>query len=159
AVVHGCSIGDDCLIGMNSTINSGAVIGPGSVVASGAVIRENAEFSAGGLIAGVPAKIIRNVDETLRRRIDLSWPIYRELAKASLPPRPAIKGDPSKQVAVWPSKIGNSSFTLSYEIKEKRSGRILARAKSVLVSYDYEKKKSKPISDDFRSLLQSGLEA
>src|SRR5437867_5249707 len=63
------------------------------------------------------------------------------------------------QVAVWPSKIGNSSFTLSYEIKEKRSGRILARAKSVLVSYDYEKKKSKPISDDFRSLLQSGLEA
>src|SRR5213594_2919564 len=88
AVVHGCSIGDDC------------VIGPGSVVASGAVIRENAEFSAGGLIAGVPAKIIRNVDETLRRRIDLSWPIYRELAKASLPPRPAIKGDPSKQVAL-----------------------------------------------------------
>ncbi len=63
------------------------------------------------------------------------------------------------QVAVWPSKIGNSSFTLGYEIKEKRSGRILARAKSVLVSYDYEKKKSKPISDDFRSLLQSGLEA
>jgi len=63
------------------------------------------------------------------------------------------------QVAVWPSKIGNSSFTLSYEIKEKRSGRILARAKSVLVSYDYEKKKSKPIPDDFRSLLQSGLEA
>jgi len=100
AVVHGCSIGDDCLIGMNSTINSGAVIGPGSVVASGAVVRENAEFSAGGLIAGVPAKIIRNVDETLRRRIDLSWPIYRELAKASLPPRPAIKGDPSKQVAL-----------------------------------------------------------
>jgi len=63
------------------------------------------------------------------------------------------------QVTVWPSKIGNSSFTLSYEIKEKKSGRILARAKSVLVSYDYEKKKSKPIPDDFRSLLQSGLEA
>src|SRR6266702_2187312 len=232
AVVHGCSIGDDCLVGMNSTINSGAVIGPGSVVASGAGVRENAEFPSGGVIAGVPAKTIRSVDESLRRRIDLSWPIYRELAKASLPPRPAIKGDPSKQVAlelstdiqmrfrdidgmghvnnavylsyielartqfymqhanrrtldeidfilahveidyesqatwgdqiqvaVWPSKIGDSSFTLSYEIKEKRSGRILARAKSVLVSYDYETKKSKPISDDFRSLLQSGLEA
>ena len=63
------------------------------------------------------------------------------------------------QVAVWPSKIGNSSFTLSYEVKEKRSGRILARAKSVLVSYDYEKRKSKPIPDDFRSLLQAALEA
>src|SRR5438132_13427543 len=63
------------------------------------------------------------------------------------------------QVAVWPSKIGNSSFTLSYEVKEKRSGRILARAKSVLVSYDYEKRKSKPIPNDFRTLLQAALEA
>ncbi len=63
------------------------------------------------------------------------------------------------QVAVWPSKIGNSSFTLSYEIQEKRSGRILARAKSVLVSYDYERRKSKPIPDEFRTLLQAGLEA
>src|SRR6058998_4429895 len=63
------------------------------------------------------------------------------------------------EVAVWPSKIGNSSFTLSYEVKEKRSGRILAKAKSVLVSYDYEKRKSKPIPDDFRSLLQAALEA
>ena len=63
------------------------------------------------------------------------------------------------QVAVWPSKIGNSSFTLSYEVKEKRTGRILARAKSVLVSYDYEKRKSKPIPDEFRTLLQAALEA
>ncbi len=63
------------------------------------------------------------------------------------------------QVSVWPSKIGNSSFTLSYEITEKRTGRTLARAKSVLVSYDYEKRKSKPIPDDFRSLLQAALEA
>src|SRR5881397_32736 len=100
AVVHGCSIGDDCLVGMNSTINSGALIGSGSVVASGAVVRENAEFPAGGVIAGVPAKPIRTVDETLRRRIELSWSIYRELAKATLPTRPAIQGDPSRQVSL-----------------------------------------------------------
>src|SRR6266705_2473090 len=100
AVVHGCSIGDDCLVGMNSTINSGAVIGSGSVVASGAVVRENAEFPAGGVIAGVPAKTIRSVDETLRRRIELSWSIYPELAKATLATRPAIQGDPSRQVSL-----------------------------------------------------------
>lgn len=100
AVVHGCSIGDDTLIGMNSTINSGAVIGPGSIVASGAVVRENAEFPPGTLLAGVPARTIRPVDETLRRRIDLSWPIYRELAKATLPARPVIRGDSSKQVSL-----------------------------------------------------------
>src|SRR5213593_2770520 len=94
AVVHGC------FVGMNSTINSGAVIGPGSIVASGAVVRENAEFPSDTLLAGVPARPIRTVDETLRRRIDLSWSIYRELAKATLPTRPAIQGDPSRQVSL-----------------------------------------------------------
>lgn len=70
----------------------------------------------------------------------------------------AVWGDQIR-VTVWPSKIGNSSFTLSYEITEKRSGRLLARAKSVLVSYDYEKKESKPIPPDFRKLLEGALEA
>ncbi len=63
------------------------------------------------------------------------------------------------QVAVWPSKIGTSSFTLSYEITETRSRRVLARAKSVLVTYDYEKKKAKPIPPEFRQLLEKSLEA
>src|SRR3989442_7907783 len=51
------------------------------------------------------------------------------------------------QVAVWPSKIGNSSFTLSYEVKEKRSGPMLAPAESVLVSYHYEERESQPSPD------------
>ena len=104
AVVHGCTIGDGCLIGMNATVNSGATIGTGSLVASGAVVRESAEFPAGSLIAGVPAKAIREVDETLRRRIELSWSIYRELAKASLPAKPAIKGNASNQAIFELSK-------------------------------------------------------
>ena len=69
----------------------------------------------------------------------------------------AVWGD-EVQVAVWPSKIGTSSFTLSYEVQEKRTARILARAKSVLVSYDYETKKSKPIASAFRKLLEAALE-
>ncbi|HEX9340594.1 MAG TPA: gamma carbonic anhydrase family protein [Thermoplasmata archaeon] len=104
AVVHGCTIGDECLIGMNATVNSGAVIGSGSLVASGAVVRESAEFPSGQLIAGVPAKAIRAVDETLRRRISLSWSIYRDLATASLPPKRAVRGDSSKQVVLAPSE-------------------------------------------------------
>lgn len=100
AVVHGCAVEDDCLIGMSATVNSGARIGTGSLVASGAVVRESAEFPGGSVIAGVPAKVLRPVDETLRRRIDLSWSIYRELAKTSLPGRAAIRGDPSKQIAL-----------------------------------------------------------
>ena len=100
AVVHGCTIKDECLIGMNATVNSGAVIGRGSLVASGAVVRESAEFPSNSLIAGVPAKVIRSVDDTLRRRIGLSWTIYCELAKKSLPSRSPIGGEPSKQVAL-----------------------------------------------------------
>lgn len=98
AVVHGCTVQADSLIGMNATVNSGAVIGPGSLVASGAVVRESAEFPSNSVIAGVPAKVIRSVDETLRRRIDLSWTIYRELAKKSLPSQSPIRGAPTKQV-------------------------------------------------------------
>lgn len=100
AIVHGCTIEDDCLVGMNATVNSAAVVGSGSLVASGAVVRESADFPPDSLIAGVPAKSIRRVDETLRRRIDLSWSIYRELARTSLPAAPPLNGDSSKQVSI-----------------------------------------------------------
>lgn len=100
AVVHGCTVEAECLIGMNATVNSGAVVRRGSLVASGAVVRESADFRPGSLIAGVPAKVIRPVDETLRRRIELSWTIYRELAKKSLPTRKPMHGGPSKQVVL-----------------------------------------------------------
>ena len=76
AVVHGCTVEEECLIGMNATINSGALIRRGSLVASGAVVRESAEFPPNSVIGGVPAKVIRPVDDTLRRRIELSWTTY-----------------------------------------------------------------------------------
>ncbi len=98
AVVHGSVVEHDCLIGMNATINSGARIGSGTLVAAGAVIRENAEIPPGSVVAGVPGKVLRKVDDVLNRRIELSWKIYRDLAKMSLPPRPAIKADPSRQI-------------------------------------------------------------
>lgn len=98
AVVHGCTIGHDSLVGMNATINSGASIGTGSLVAAGAVVRESAEFPEASLIGGVPAKVIRPVDEVLAKRIEISWRVYRELAKASLPARPDLAGDPSRQL-------------------------------------------------------------
>lgn len=62
------------------------------------------------------------------------------------------------QVAVWPSKVGSSSFTFSYEIQDKRSGRLIAKSTSVMVSYDYEKKQPKPIPAEFRQLLEANLE-
>jgi carbonic anhydrase/acetyltransferase-like protein (isoleucine patch superfamily) len=100
ALVHGCNVEDDCLVGMHATINSGAVIRRGSLVASGAVVPEMAAYPEGSVIVGVPAKSTRQVDDVLRRRIEMSWKIYRELAERTLPARSAIGPDPSKQVRI-----------------------------------------------------------
>jgi carbonic anhydrase/acetyltransferase-like protein (isoleucine patch superfamily) len=56
AVVHGCEVGDNCLVGMGATILNGAKIGAGSIVAAGAVVPEGREFESGSLIVGIPAK-------------------------------------------------------------------------------------------------------
>ena len=61
AVVHGCTVEDDCLIGMSATIMNGAVIGAGSLVAGGAVVLEGAIIPPGSLVAGVPAKVRREL--------------------------------------------------------------------------------------------------
>lgn len=59
AVVHGCVVEDDCLIGMGSTVLNGARIGAGSLVAAGAVVLEGTQVPPGSLVAGVPAKVRR----------------------------------------------------------------------------------------------------
>ncbi|GAA1691946.1 gamma carbonic anhydrase family protein [Microbacterium sediminicola] len=61
AVVHGCTIEDDCLIGMGSVVLSGAVIGTGSLVAGGAVVLEGTIIPPGSLVAGVPARVRREL--------------------------------------------------------------------------------------------------
>jgi carbonic anhydrase/acetyltransferase-like protein (isoleucine patch superfamily) len=63
AVVHGCEIGDDSLVGMGATILNGAKIGEGSIVAAGAVVPEGREFQPRSLIVGIPAKRVGDVTE------------------------------------------------------------------------------------------------
>ena len=61
AVVHGCVIENDCLIGMGATILNHAVIGAGSLVAAGAVVLEGTVIPPGSLVAGVPARVCREL--------------------------------------------------------------------------------------------------
>ena len=68
AVIHGCTIGDDCLIGIGAIVLNRAVIGAGSVVGAGAVVREDMQVPPGSLVLGVPAKVVRPVDDELRER-------------------------------------------------------------------------------------------
>jgi carbonic anhydrase/acetyltransferase-like protein (isoleucine patch superfamily) len=63
AVVHGCRIEDGCLIGMNATVLNRAVIGAQSLVAAGAVVLEDTVIPPRSLVAGVPAKVRRELTD------------------------------------------------------------------------------------------------
>ena len=61
AILHGCTIEDDCLIGMGATVLNRAVIGAGSLVAAGSVVLEGTVVPPGSLVAGVPGKVRREL--------------------------------------------------------------------------------------------------
>lgn len=63
AVIHGCTIGDGCLIGMHATVMNGAVIGDESLVAAGALVTEGTIVPPRSLVAGVPAKVRRELSD------------------------------------------------------------------------------------------------
>nr|WP_312579898.1 gamma carbonic anhydrase family protein [Sedimentibacter sp.] len=65
AIIHGCTIGDHCLIGMGSIVMDGTVIGRGSIIAAGAVVLGNQEIPPFSLVAGIPGKIIKMIPEKL----------------------------------------------------------------------------------------------
>lgn len=69
AILHGCVIKDKVLVGMGSVVLNGAVIGEGSIIAAGAVVKEGMEVPPLSLVVGVPAKVVRTMDEsTLKDR-------------------------------------------------------------------------------------------
>jgi carbonic anhydrase/acetyltransferase-like protein (isoleucine patch superfamily) len=75
-VLHGCTIEDECLIGMGSVLLNGVHIGTGSVVAAGAVVPEGLRVPPRSVLVGVPARITRAVDEGLQARIRATWEHY-----------------------------------------------------------------------------------
>ena len=89
AVVHGCTIGDGSLIGMGSVILSGALIGEGCLIAGGAVVLEGAVIPPGSLVAGVPAKVRRELTDDERAGILRNALVYREHVVEHEDARPA----------------------------------------------------------------------
>lgn len=76
ATVHGATIEDDCLIGINATLMDGVVVGRGSIVAGGAFLKEGSVFPPGSIIAGVPAKVIATRDCARPNRLN-AWQYRR----------------------------------------------------------------------------------
>lgn len=69
ATLHGCTVEDDCLIGMGATVLNGSVIGTGSLVAAGTVVLEGTIVPPGSLVAGVPGKVRRELTDDERAGI------------------------------------------------------------------------------------------
>lgn len=63
AMLHGCTIGENSLIGMGATVLNGAVIGKNCLIGAGALVTEGKEIPDGSLVVGAPGKVIRQLDE------------------------------------------------------------------------------------------------
>jgi carbonic anhydrase/acetyltransferase-like protein (isoleucine patch superfamily) len=81
AILHGCRIDADCLIGMGAVILTGVRIGSGSVIGSGALLPEGMEVPPSSVVMGMPGRVVRKVDEALAQRSTRAWQEYVELAK------------------------------------------------------------------------------
>lgn len=84
AILHGCYIGVDCLIGMNAVVMDGVEFGESCIVGANSFVKANTKIPARSLVAGSPAKILREVEDQ-----ELKWKRegtrgYQDLAKACL---------------------------------------------------------------------------
>lgn len=85
AIVHGCTIHDNVLIGMGAIVMDHAVIGEGSIIAAGAIVLENTIVEPGSIYAGIPAKKVKDTDKEkfkdLIERIGNNYVMYSEWFK------------------------------------------------------------------------------
>jgi carbonic anhydrase/acetyltransferase-like protein (isoleucine patch superfamily) len=80
AILHGCSVADDCLIGMGARILNGAVIEPECIVGAGALVTEGKQFEPSSLIVGAPARVVRQITDEERQLLRASAVHYAEKA-------------------------------------------------------------------------------
>ena len=102
AILHGCSIGDNCLIGMGSIVMDGAVVGEGCLVGAGSLITQGKEFAPKSLIMGSPARAVRKLtDDEIRSQIAEPADSYCELADSMV--RDGLMSNPSASDDIWPA--------------------------------------------------------
>lgn len=81
AIVHGATVEDGCLIGMAATVMNGAVVGKQSLVAAGALVTEEMQIPPRSLVAGVPAKVRRELTDEEVASLSRNAEVYLELAE------------------------------------------------------------------------------
>ena len=84
AILHGCRVGDDCLVGMGSVVMDNVVIGEGSFVAAGSLIPPGRLIPARSFVLGTPGRVVRPVTDEETRQIASAWKTYRDTLTAWL---------------------------------------------------------------------------
>ena len=82
ATLHGCTIGDDVLIGINATVYGGAVIGSGSIVGQHAYVKDGTIVPPNSIVVGAPATVIRTKDSRIPNRVNAAFYHRNALAYA-----------------------------------------------------------------------------
>jgi carbonic anhydrase/acetyltransferase-like protein (isoleucine patch superfamily) len=78
AILHGCRVADDCLIGMHATVLDNAEIADHTIVAAGAVVTVGKKFPPRVMLMGSPAKVVRELEAKHLEQIDYGWRMYQE---------------------------------------------------------------------------------
>jgi len=81
AMLHGCTIGDETLIGMGATVLNGAKIGRNCLIGAGALVTEGKEIPDGSLVMGAPGRVVRQLDEAAIAGLRLSAKGYQDNAR------------------------------------------------------------------------------
>lgn len=82
AVVHGASVNDQCLIGINSTVLTNSKIGKNTIIGAGAVVLEEKTIPPKSIVMGVPGEVVRKITEKEIEKIKERAKEYSKLAKA-----------------------------------------------------------------------------
>lgn len=89
AVVHGATIGDRVLIGIHATVMNHAIVGDDTIVGAGAVVTEGMIIPPGSLVVGIPARVLKPIDDHGRKLIKDTVAKYVELSRRYLKADPA----------------------------------------------------------------------
>lgn len=85
AILHGCTVGDRCLIGMGAIVLNGARLGAECMVGAGALVTGKTDVPDGSLLLGSPAKVVRPLSDEERQNLLEDAKVYVEKAKNGLP--------------------------------------------------------------------------
>jgi len=114
-VLHGCTIGDHCLIGIGATVMEGVVIGENSIVAGHSFVADNTVIPPNSIVMGTPAKVVRTTNSFVANKLNAMLYYRNALAYANGEHRAWEGPEHERQMAAWKAEI-EREFAAKYGV-------------------------------------------